>query len=415
MEVRPAENPKFKVCMLLSGDGEIMDPILPRIGICSYITNFGHEVSWVISSHQNRQMQEFSIGDVRVYVTPHSHIFPGSSILSRAFNRIPDIVNRVRFTLKIFHDGKYNMILVRDGALDGLIAVYIKWRYSIPFILVLSNPIGTQRHSGEYWSGRKLKSLHYALLLFVDFIRKELLRHADLILTHKWIGDEFTEQFKVPSEKIVPCPSGVDAKTFLERDSMSFNGTQPDQYTKVLVYVGSMEPGRMLSLLVQAFSIVRRKKGGVKLLMVGDGTDRANLENLAHQLGVEEDIVFTGKVPQAEIPDRIATADIGVCPVPPTPFFKVSSPIKMFEYMAIAKPVVANDDIPEQKEVLEESGGGSLVPFTPEAFAEAIIGLLDNPEKAADMGKKGREWVMENRTYERIARSLEERYFELLG
>jgi len=84
------------------------------------------------------------------------------------------------------------------------------------------------------------------------------------------------------------------------------------------------------------------------------------------------------------------------------------------EYMAMAKPVVVNEEIPEHKTVVEESGGGILVSFTPEAFADAIIELVDNPERATEMGHRGREWVVQNRNYEIMARQLEQRLLELL-
>ena len=152
----------------------------------------------------------------------------------------------------------------------------------------------------------------------------------------------------------------------------------------------------------------------MKLLMVGEGGDKGNPRRLATELGVGDDVVFTGKVSHPEVPNFIAAADIGVSPVPPLSFYKLSSPIKLFEYMAMAKPVVANEEIPEQKEVLGESGGGILVPFTPGAFADAIIELLANPERATEMGRMGREWVLKNRTCELLARRLEKRYLELL-
>ncbi len=82
--------------------------------------------------------------------------------------------------------------------------------------------------------------------------------------------------------------------------------------------------------------------------------------------------------------------------------------------MGMAKPVVANEEIPEHKEVLAESGGGILVPYAPEGFSQAITELLDNPGKAAVMGQRGREWVVKNRTYEILARRVDERYLELL-
>jgi len=76
--------------------------------------------------------------------------------------------------------------------------------------------------------------------------------------------------------------------------------------------------------------------------------------------------------------------------------------------------VVANEEIPEHTEVLGQSAGGVLVPFTPGAFAKACIQLLDNPRKAAAMGRRGREWVVRNRNYEILARRVEERYYRLL-
>jgi glycosyltransferase involved in cell wall biosynthesis len=58
--------------------------------------------------------------------------------------------------------------------------------------------------------------------------------------------------------------------------------------------------------------------------------------------------------------------------------------------------------------------GGILVPFKEEEFAMAIIDLLKDPEKMKEMGRKGREWVVKNRSYEILARRLEEEYFEVL-
>ncbi len=86
----------------------------------------------------------------------------------------------------------------------------------------------------------------------------------------------------------------------------------------------------------------------------------------------------------------------------------------MFEYMGGGKPVIANEEILDQKEVVEQSGGGILVPFSAEAFADAIIELLTNPERAAEMGQRGRQWVTENRSYEVLARHIEKRFCELL-
>ena len=76
--------------------------------------------------------------------------------------------------------------------------------------------------------------------------------------------------------------------------------------------------------------------------------------------------------------------------------------------------VVANEEIPEHEEVIKESGGGVLVRFEAESFVDGIIELLDDSDKARGMGGKGHEWVVENRSYENMAREVEKRYFEVL-
>ena len=132
------------------------------------------------------------------------------------------------------------------------------------------------------------------------------------------------------------------------------------------------------------------------------------------ELELENTVIFVGQVPYFEVLEFIAAADVAVPPVPPLDIYKVSSPCKLFEYMGVAKPVVANEEIPEHREVIEKSGGGILVPFTSEGFTDAIAYLLDNPKKAAEMGSRGRKWVVKNRSYEILARQVEERYYQLL-
>ena len=79
---------------------------------------------------------------------------------------------------------------------------------------------------------------------------------------------------------------------------------------------------------------------------------------------VKPTLFLLDKPPRAKASDFIAAADIGVSLILPTYFYKLSSLIKVLEYIVIAKPVIANEEIPEHKEVLEESGRGILTPFT---------------------------------------------------
>ena len=148
--------------------------------------------------------------------------------------------------------------------------------------------------------------------------------------------------------------------------------------------------------------------------MVGDGNDRNNLEKLATKLEINKNIVFTGQIPYFDIPSFISISDVCLSPINPIDIYKVSSPTKLFEYMVMFKPIVANKEIPEQREVLEESNGGILTSFEMESFANGIMSLLDNKDLSKEMGKNGYNWVIKNRSYENMALEVEKRYLALL-
>ena len=135
---------KLKICMLLQfphygGDMRIK----PQIGICSYLTNFGHQVTWVIWSYERHQAEPFFFNDVLVYITPWRQYSTDSFIfiLASIPNRIMDTVRRMRCILAIFKKDKYNLILVRNSIFDGLLAIYIKRRYKITLVFELSSPL----------------------------------------------------------------------------------------------------------------------------------------------------------------------------------------------------------------------------------------------------------------------------------
>ena len=304
------------------------------------------------------------------------------------------------------------MVFVRDGIFDGLLALHIKKRYKVPFVFEMSNPIE------QSWELHKLYSKHkyfwYFILKIEAHLTMHILHKADLVLpTTKWMKEDFAKK-GIESSKMMPYPNGIDTNRFSNANGEEIRKRYYLKDSKVVIYIGTMNKQRHLDVLIQAFSKVREKKENVKLLMVGDGTDKTNLERLVNALGIKDDVIFTAQVYFDEVPNFIAAADIGVATMPPLDFYKHSSPIKMFEYMALGKPVVANEEIPEQKEVIEESGGGILVKFKEESFASGIMELLKNPESAKEMSWKGHEWVVKNRSYETLAHRLEERYFELL-
>ncbi len=387
----------------------------PQIGICSYLTRFGHNVSWLIWSDDIHLDQPFFINGVQIFTSNERKILPSMFMLFKIFNKFPSIILRMVDSYKIFKQGNYNMIFVRDDVFDGLVAYYIKKRYDVPFVFALSNPLEQQLQYHRITSKKYLVSYYPICLIykFIKLIAPRLLSKADLIMPiSKWLGEDLVSH-GIPPKKIMPLPEGVDLEIFRCQDDKNISQKYNLEGSKVIIYVGTLGKGRFLDFLIQVFSQIRNKRADVKMLIVGDGDGKEDLQRICVDLGIDNGVIFTGQIPMHEVPSFIAISDIGVSPLPPFSFYKISSPIKLFEYMAMGKPVVANEEILEHKEVLELSSGGILVSYKSESFSDAIISLLDNPEKALELGKCGQSWVLKNRTYDLMARNIEDRFLNL--
>ncbi len=404
---------KLKICMLIPIRYGPNMRVNPQIGIFSYLSRFGHKITWVLSAEDSRTTQKTIHSGIQVYAAPYTHYLNEHSLLGKIINRIPATFRKMRLALKVFREGKYDLVFVRDDTFDGLLGVYLGRRYKIPFVYELTDPLDQE------WEGYKVEAkkplfLWYLMAKIKALLKVYIMKKADLILpTTRWF-EKGLAQKGISSAKLMPFPNGVDLESFPNKDGRGVRQKYHLGNSKVIIYVGVIGKARKLDVLINAFFKVREQRKDVKLLMVGDGTDRKDLEQLTSELGIKDEVIFTGQVHQSEVPNFIAAADIGVSPVPPLSFYKVSSPIKTLEYMATGKPVVANEEIHEHEEIIKQSGGGILVPFASEAFVSAIIKLLNDSEKAEEMGRQGHEWVVKNRSYEILARKLEERYIRLI-
>lgn len=178
----------------------------------------------------------------------------------------------------------------------------------------------------------------------------------------------------------------------------------------VVAYLGTLSADRRLEVLIDALARLRAGGRDVRLLLIGDAhrpRDRALLEARARAAGVESALTITGFLPQHAALSLAGAADVCISPIARTPIFDVGSPTKLVEYLALARPVVANDH-PEQREILRDCRAGVCTPWGARHFARAIAWLLDrDPAERAAMGARGREWALAHRTYARIADPVE--------
>lgn len=177
------------------------------------------------------------------------------------------------------------------------------------------------------------------------------------------------------------APDGVD----LARAETARASTAPSA-TPILLYLGSLHRWKGVETLVSAMQEVR----DAVLWIAGGEAQRINeLERQAHALGVNEGVRFLGKVPPAQRFDLIGEATICLLPLTHDNIAsRYTSPLKLFEYMAMGKPIIAGD-LPSIREVLASECNSLLVPpQDPLALAAAINRLLAEPDLAEKLGQR---------------------------
>lgn len=226
-----------------------------------------------------------------------------------------------------------------------------------------------------------------------------------IVVTSK-LKEVLHNDYKIPEDKIVVIPNGANIDLFKPmaaikaREKLGLN-----QNNNYICFVGSFRQWQGVEYLVQSAPFILKEIPNTKFLIIGDGMMKEELINLAEETGVSDKFIFTGVVPYKEVPKYINASD--VCAVPKTPLKSGYSPLKLYEYMACGKPVVASN-LPGF-EILEQNNAGILVePENPEELAKAIVRLLTNEELREQMGENGRRYVVENQSWEIMAKKVAE-------
>ncbi len=173
----------------------------------------------------------------------------------------------------------------------------------------------------------------------------------------------------------------------------------------VIGFIGSMRPWHGADLLLRAGALVAARAASVRFLLVGDGPVRGQLQALALELGISSRVVFTGHVPIEEVRAYIAAMDIAAAPYPPLPEFHFS-PLKLFECMAVGKPVVASA-FPDIRAVVADGANGILVePGDVPALADALARLMGDEELRLRLGRAARETIVTEHTWRTNAEAI---------
>ncbi len=194
---------------------------------------------------------------------------------------------------------------------------------------------------------------------------------------------------------------GVDPKNvFVVRSSPDPTRIHPveadlslrDGRPHLVVYLGTMGPQDGVELFVEAAGhVLAARPGQVRFIAMGGGPMLDQLRRLVAARGMDDEVTFTGRVPDELVRRVLSTADVAVSPDPANGFNEYCTMNKTLEYMAVGVPVVAFDL--EETRVSAADAALYAPPNDPGALADLVIQLLDDADRRAAMAEIGRDRV----------------------
>jgi len=255
------------------------------------------------------------------------------------------------------------------------------------------------RPAGNFWLLRLLEWATY--------------RSADMVIsTNNSYREHAIEVGKFPADKVFVVRSGprlsglspVEPVPELKRGRKS-----------LICYLGVMAPQDGLDYLLRAarhvIDVVKRKN--VHFVLIGGGDSFEAVKALRDDLGLKDHVEMTGRISDEDVERYLSTADLCVCPDPRNPLNDVSTMNKVLEYMTFGKAMVSFD----LKESRYSAQDGALYanPNDEIEFGERIVQLLDDEELREEMGKRNRERIESELSWEHTGRELIKAYNALFN
>lgn len=165
-----------------------------------------------------------------------------------------------------------------------------------------------------------------------------------------------------------------------------------DAETFTIGFVGTLKPWHGVPTLLDALALMLADDPSYRLLLVGDGPQRAALQDQADRLGIAEQVELTGSLDPVAIPEQLHRMQVAVAPYPAAGDFYFS-PLKLYEYLAAGLPTVASA-VGNLPDLLGQGRLGVLVePDEPRKLADAITALRQDPLRRHRLGQAGRHEV----------------------
>jgi colanic acid biosynthesis glycosyl transferase WcaI len=283
------------------------------------------------------------------------------------------------------------VIATSPQLLVGLAGWWIAFSRQIPFIFEVRDLWPESLTAVGVGSEDSL--LHHTL----SGIARFLYDHSDrIVVVTPAFKERLIEDWRVLAEKISVVENGVETDLFspAAADPASVRKLLGIEGKFVASYIGTMGNAHGLETLLDAASELQRQNSNVLFLLVGEGAEKERIKTLAQSRGLAN-VQFLDQQPREKIPALILASDACLVLLKKTDVFKTVIPTKMLEFMSCARPVILGVD-GQARQIVEAAGAGLVIePENSAALVGAINQLKANPNLKSEMGKAGREYIVQ--------------------
>lgn len=280
-------------------------------------------------------------------------------------------------------------LLYAKSPLEGAILSIVGKIFHVPMVYEVNGLIG------EEFEMKHENRLHVAGSLLLEYVAVHSADHV--VCVTLWIKENLASR-GIPPTQLSVVENGADITVFKYiNNAKHVLGLDPDK--QYVGYTGTLKAWQGLEYILDAVPYILEKKRDTEFLIVGGGELFHWLQKTIKEKKLSN-ITVTGEIEHKKVPLYISACD--VCLLLKKPLSSGYSPLKLYEYMACERPVVASTV--KGFECLEREHAGILVDQTnPKEVAEAVVMLLQDEKLRHIMGKRGREHVAKNHTWKKVA------------
>lgn len=263
---------------------------------------------------------------------------------------------------------------------------------NIPHIAEINSPYIEERRTLQGKGG----------LTFLAKIRERTLLQQThkVIVVSTALKQYFLAKYPFLAErKIVVIPNAVKTENSNDVD-LSFSIEVPNKKT-VIGFVGSIAPWHGIDLLIEVASLLHIKNVPFVFMIVGGGESLPVYKRICSEKKLDEYFIWVGSVPHSEVGGYIRQMDITI--MPSSNWY--GSPIKVFEYGLLKKPVIA-PDLGPLRDVIENGKDGLLAKPDPVSIKDAIFKLIENKNFANELANNWHQKILANFTWQKVAQRI---------